>query len=157
MTPTGAQPTTYDADTFYPIGILSNLPPAKKIKLGALILTSPIHIHTPQAHIGTIHSLDPGENINALDLFHSLQVLMRSPLDVHVTYSQLPEQMKAEVKAAFMRRNGQSLSSAMVWEAFILGQPTRGGPTWQELLLGNNNIWGVEEQSVLGYSVLHLA
>lgn len=155
--PTGAQPTSDGANTLYPIGVVSGLPPAKEIKLGTLTLACLIHIPTPQVHIGTIHSLNPGEDVNALDLFHSLQVLMQRSLDVHVTYPQLPEQMKAEIKAAFIRRNGQPLSSAMIWEAFILGQPTRGGPTWQDLLLGNANIWGVEEQSVRGYSVIHLA
>lgn len=65
--------------------------------------------------------------------------------------------MKAEIEAAFMRRNGQSSSSATVWDAFAFGQPTIGGPIAQDLLLGDVSIWGVEERSVGGYSVLHLA
>lgn len=65
--------------------------------------------------------------------------------------------MRIEVKAAFIRRNGQSSLSNRIWDAFRSGQPMRGGPTGEDLLLGNVNIWGVEERSACGYSVIHLA
>lgn len=56
-----------------------------------------------------------------------------------------------------MRRNERYSSSVIVWDEFASGQPTVGGPIGEDLFLGNVNIWGVEEQSAGGYSVLHLA
>lgn len=93
-----------------------------------------------------------------MDLFHFLQTRAGEPLDFHVIDSQLSQQMKAEIAAAFMRRNQQSPSSAMIWQAFASGQPTlQHGPIGEDLLLGNVNIWGIDQRSAGGYSVLHLA
>lgn len=129
----------------------------QKVELETIILTCPIHIHTPQAHIGTVHGLSPGQSISALDLFRFLRTIAAGQLAAHAMYSQLPQQVKARIKAAFIRRNGLSSSTLMLWEAFRSGQPTRGGPTGEDLLLGNVNIWGLEERSIGGFSVVHLA
>lgn len=152
------QLTGHNGDTFYPINILTNPPPTKKIKLETMVLTCPIHVHTPQAHIGTIHGPTSSQGKSALDLFYFLQNLAGEPLDCYTTNHQLTQQMRAEIGKAFMRRNERSSSSVMAWEAFTSGQSTPvGGPIGEDLLLGNVNLWGVEERSVGGYSVLHLA
>lgn len=151
------QPAAYDTISLYPIDVLSSLPSPREVELGKMVITYPVHIHTPQAHIGTVHGSHPGQDTNALDLFNYLQSLARRPLDFNATYSQLSLQMKAEVKAAFMHRNRRSSLSLKVWEHFSSGQPTRVGPTGEDLLLGNINIWGVEERSLCGCSVIHLA
>lgn len=151
------QPTPCDLDDLYPINILSSPPRSKEIELETMVLTYPIHIHTPQSHIGTIHSSSSSQKIDAVDLFRFLQTFARGPLDAHANYSELPQQMKAEVEVAFMRRNGQSSSTVSIWETFALGQPTHNGPTGEDLLLGNADIWGMEGRSIFGYSIIHLA
>lgn len=62
---THAQPAADNTPAFYPIGILSSLSRAREIELERMILTCPVHIHTPGAHIGTIHGTHPGQDINA--------------------------------------------------------------------------------------------
>lgn len=130
--------------TLYPVNILSDLPIGEGMELDSRILTYPIHIHTPHTHIDTIHGSTPNQRISALDLLHFLQTIARRPLDFYTIYSQiysqLSQRMKVETKAAFMRRNGQSSSSTIVWEAYTSGWPTRGGPIGENLLLGNVNI-----------------
>lgn len=155
LNPVLLQQTT--PDLFYPIGILSSLPLGKQIDLDAMLLTCPIHIHIPGVHIGRIQSLPPGQSITAFDLFRYLQALAGTPLYALTNYSQLSHRMRIEVGAAFMHRNGRSLSTNKAWNAFRSGQPMRWGPAGVDLLLGNINIWGIEERSACGYSVIHLA
>lgn len=64
-----------NSNILYPIGIISSLPLNTEIELETMILTCPIHIHTPQGHIGTIHSHPPGETMSALYLFCSLRTM----------------------------------------------------------------------------------
>lgn len=157
LTPVLAQQTAHDATSLYPINILSRLHQVLENELERMVLTCPVHVHTPQAHIGTIHGSYPGQDFNARDLFRYLQTLAQRPLDFHTTYSRLSQQMKVEVEAAFMLRNGQSMSTVNTWELFTSGQPALGGPTGEDLLLGNLDIWGMQDQSLSGYSIVHLA
>lgn len=71
----------------------------------------------------------------------------------------LSGKMKALVKGAFMNRNGNTLAARIAGENFV----TRGtsdlnsGLIGQDILLGNNEVWGCEAVSFCGYSILHLA
>lgn len=156
-TPTLVPSIAHNDNALYPIHLLSNPPLAKENQLETIFLNYPIHIHTPHAHIGTIHGLNPGQSINGLDLFRSLQILAERPLDARTTYSRLSQQMKVEVQSAFMHRSGRSSSSTLVWQAFTSGQLMPGGPRGEDLLLGYVDIWGVEGRSVHDCSVIHLA
>lgn len=145
------------ADDFYPLEIRPSLPLSKQLGLQTIVLTPPIHIHTPQAHIGTVFGNAPGEILYALDVFSHFQAMVSQKLDYHMTYSRLPSIMKTEVEAAFMRRRGQSLDAVTSWEEFLSGRPSPGGPLSYDLFLGNNAIWGFENYYIGGYSVVHLA
>lgn len=150
-------PHNREASDIYPLEIRSSLPFAKKIELQTIVLTPPVHIHTPHAHIGTIFGNTPGERLYALDIFSQLQAMISQKLDYHMTYSQLPSTMKIEVEAAFMRRRGQSLDAVTSWREFLSGRPSPAGPISYDLLLGHHAIWGFESYCIGGYSVVHLA
>lgn len=82
-----------------------------EIDLETMVLTCPVHIHTPRAYIDTIHGSHPSQSVNGLDLFRSLAALTRRPLDFHAIYSQLSQQVKAEIEVAFIHRIGRSIPS----------------------------------------------
>ncbi|KAF9440038.1 hypothetical protein P691DRAFT_783661 [Macrolepiota fuliginosa MF-IS2] len=87
-------------------------------------LVSPIHLHTPMAHIGELHrdtiTPIPGQHTTALDIFLSIQSILR------------------HVKATFYQCAAVSLSTHNVtWERFTTGQFFDGGPLGIDLLLGN--------------------
>ncbi|EKM82237.1 hypothetical protein AGABI1DRAFT_126568 [Agaricus bisporus var. burnettii JB137-S8] len=153
--------TTQSTDLeFYPIRILSPLPLSQMLGLRETTLISPIHVHTPHFHIGTIHASTPGQEVNSLDLVLFLRNLAQNPLGFHRSYIHLSQQMKYEVKAAFFHRRGHSPLStlpAMLWEQFVSGVPTPDGPTGEDLLLGNTSLWGLEGRSVHECSIIHLA
>jgi len=141
----------------YPFHLLSDLTTTQRGRLGTIELMSPIHVHTPASHIGTIMST---ETVNALDAFEHLQEEAIRPLDFHTTYSGLSRDMKEKVGTAFMGRyeGSSNVAVAAVWKRFASGRPTHSlrTPNGYDLLLGNGEVWGFEGRSLGGYSVVHL-
>lgn len=139
--------------------ISSELSTVQLSELQNIILISPIHIHAPLVHIGTILGRMPGEGLQALEIFSHFQTTTSQKLDYHLTYSQLPALMKTEVERTFIRRRGRGSDATISWQEFISGRSrsTCGGPLSYDLLLGNTSIWGFEPDSIGGYSVVHLA
>lgn len=157
---TSTQTTLSTGPGFYPISILSNLPISKKSRLRDTVLTSPIHVHTPHSHIGTIYASFPGQRVNSLDIFFFLKSLVQNQLSFHGTYVHLSQQMKDEIKAAFYRRHGGLLSSAQInifWDEFTSGGLALNSPTGEDVFVGCTYIWGLEQKSIHEYSVVHLA
>lgn len=141
----------------YPLIISSELSAFQSAELQNIILISPIHIHAPLVHIGTIHGRMPGEGFQALEISSHFQATTSQVLDYHFMYSQLSHLMKSEVERTFLRRRGQGSDATISWHEFTSGRSTHGGPLWHDLLLGNTSIWGFEPHSIGGYSVVHLA
>ncbi|KAF9439561.1 hypothetical protein P691DRAFT_806552 [Macrolepiota fuliginosa MF-IS2] len=126
--------------------------------LQSIQLISPVHVHTPTTHIGTLYGSFAGQHVTALDVSLFLQSMAVGPLDLYTMFSGLPLDMKTRVKAAFYRRSAVSPSICDVaWERFISGQHAAGGPLGIDLLFGNFKVWGFEYFSLGGYSVVHLA
>lgn len=151
-------PTVLFEDYLFPINILSHLTPEQQEKLRAITLTSPIHIHTPVAHIGVFYGNFAGQRLNALDLLVHLQSIAEKPVSFLSTYSRLSQAMKTEVEMAFARRNGESPNTFISWERFVTGQDSNCGPVGYDLLLGNGVIWGVDVcPHGESYSVVHVA
>ncbi|KAF9443733.1 hypothetical protein P691DRAFT_678920, partial [Macrolepiota fuliginosa MF-IS2] len=155
--------STYQPATdFYPFSIFTSLTSMQQTVLQSIQLRSPVHVHTPMAHIGTLHgsftsTSTPGRYITALNAFLFLQSLAASPLDSPTVFSRLSSDMKVRVRAAFYRRNTISPSfCTLAWERFISGQHVAGGPLGIDVLLGSSKVWGFESFSLTGYSVIHL-
>ncbi|KXN84938.1 hypothetical protein AN958_11880 [Leucoagaricus sp. SymC.cos] len=135
---------------------LNNVMIGQQIELDNIILTTPIHVHTPAAHVGQIYDIFPGQTVTALEAAMLLQQLSQTAIDRN-GYAQLLPEMKARVKAAFIQRNGASLNAAVVWDDFVAGKNNVTGPVGRDLLLGVTEVWGIESASLGGFSVLHLA
>ncbi len=145
-------------DGLFPISIYQEPPTTLHATLRSIILTTPIHVHTPVAHIGVVHGGATGECTNALELMQFVQSLVSQPVNLPINYDILPQDMRVQVDVAFAQRIGcsqcssdsqnQHLSSALWPGDNIIGS---------DLLLGNDEVWGFERVSFEGYSVLHLA
>jgi hypothetical protein len=156
--PSSSQSTDID---FYPIDVLSPLPLIKETRLRETILLTPIHIHTPYAHIGMIHKSSLGLEVNCWDLILYLKDLAQIPLGSHETNVYLTQQMAAKVRGAFNHRRGQSSSiqaSTLNWDGEELASDgaTPHEPMGADLFLGHTQIWGLEQRSIQGYSIIHL-
>ncbi|KAF9449789.1 hypothetical protein P691DRAFT_532767 [Macrolepiota fuliginosa MF-IS2] len=126
--------------------------------LQSIQLISPVHVHTPTAHIGALYGSFAGQHVTALDASLFLQSIAVGPLDLHTVFSGLPLDTKARVRAAFYQRSAVSPSICDVaWERFISGKYAVGGPLGIDLLFGSSKVWGFEYFSLGGYSVVHLA
>lgn len=149
----------------YPINVLLDILPVQENELRNILLAYPIHIHTPQAHIGTITGATTSLTVDSFDLLLSMKTFARTQPDIlrNPTYLNcLTQRMKVEVESAFFRRCGRPLSSFSN-DAFGEGlsmssvEPTHEGLIGKDLLLGNIDVWGLETRSIYGYSVVHLA
>lgn len=121
-----------------------------------------VHIHTPSAHIGTVHGSFPGQIIPALDLFLFLQELAGRSLEFKPTYTSLSRAMQTKVNRAYRHRSTAldlNHDAGEIWDHFSKGVHIQHGrgPLGIDLLLGNNEVWGFEPCSYKGYSVIHLA
>lgn len=150
-------PDVYVEDT-YPLELSSNFTAAQRVTLETIELRSPIHVHTPASHIGTLLS---SEAVSALDALQHLRDEVVRPIDFDLTYSKLLPDMKARVERAFRDRNGGSSNvlAAAVWSRFVSGLPTHSlctFPAGHDLLLGNGEVWGFDSWSFGGYSIMHL-
>lgn len=105
--------------------------------LRSIVFTMPVHVHTPVAHIGTIYSDLPEENVNAAELIRCLQVI----------YNQLSQKKNVQAESSSRAEAHSSRGSSA----------TEGGPVGNDPLLGNDEVWGLEPASFEGYSVIHLA
>ncbi|KAF9449796.1 hypothetical protein P691DRAFT_851158 [Macrolepiota fuliginosa MF-IS2] len=132
----------------FPLKICSDPTSYTQIKLRAIVLTSPVHIHAPEMHIGAFYGGLTGQSIGALDIFFWLQSVAKKPVDFYASFSQSPPELKAGIKTAFMLRCGHTSHTAETWETFISGKCPDGGPLGYDLLLGNNEIWGFEGVSL---------
>ncbi|KAF9449795.1 hypothetical protein P691DRAFT_790466 [Macrolepiota fuliginosa MF-IS2] len=149
-----------DGQEIYPINTHSTLTPNQQLDLWEIELTAPIHVHTPEAHIGTITAAFPSQSLTALDAFLVLQSITLNPLDFHMTFSYLSSDMKERVKTAFYQRNFVTMKTRRTaWERFASGSGcvSDEGPLGIDLLLGNAEVWGFETWSLAGYGVVHLA
>lgn len=111
--------------------------------LQAIFLTTPIHIHTPLAHIGTVHSDLLEEKIDAIGLIHYLRA----------GYEQMSKstEMQAEAPSARLLLP----SATEFWNKLISAERSDDSPL--DPLLGNTEVWGLEPVSFEGYSVVHVA
>ncbi|KXN89792.1 hypothetical protein AN958_05205, partial [Leucoagaricus sp. SymC.cos] len=136
----------------YPLK-LDNLIASQRIELREMILTTPIHVHTPTAHVGMVYGTFPGEAVTALDAVMVLQQLSQRALSRNV-FVPLPASVVINVKAAFVHRVG--LNAAAIWDDFMAGRSFSNGPVGRDLLLGATEVWGAENVSFGEYSVIHL-
>jgi hypothetical protein len=123
--------------------------------LDVTILTAPIYVCTPTNHVGWVYGTLPRQSISALDAVRAVQDFAGKLLDLMV-YTQLSE-MKAQVKAAFMQRNGSTVEASVAWANFVAGKHTSRAPIGQDYFLGCTEVWGIESVSFSGRSILHLA
>ncbi|KXN81372.1 hypothetical protein AN958_05125 [Leucoagaricus sp. SymC.cos] len=137
----------------YPIE-LDNVIVSQRIELKEMILTTPIHVHTPTFHVGMIYGTSRGENVTALDAVMFLQQFSQTALDRN-TFAQLLAGTVVDMKRAFMKRIG--LNAAAIWDEYVAGSNVGNGPIGRDLLLGCTEVWGVECISFSLYSVVHLA
>jgi len=151
-------------DALYPINVLVDIPTEQELELRNILLTYPIHVHAPQAHIGTIYAASTNHYINSFDLLLFLRIFAGAqPNFVHTpTYPcQLTPQTEVEPASTTFRHSMHQLplySSAMRLTEGHLSMGYRYGDLMDMgLLLGNVNVWGLEGKSVYGYSVVHIA
>ncbi|KXN89797.1 hypothetical protein AN958_05209 [Leucoagaricus sp. SymC.cos] len=126
------------------------------IELENIVLTTPIHIHTPIAHVGLMYGTFPGQTLTALNAVAFLRQFWCASVDRNM-YAQLSPEIKARAKAAFMQRHRAALDVVVAWEIFMAGRNVGNGPVGRDLLLGATEVWGVESASLGGFSVIHLA
>lgn len=129
----------------FPLNIRQDLPIAQQATLSSIALTTPIHVHTPVAHIGMVHSDSPGERVKAIETIHCLRV----------AYNQMNRRMIVQAEISF----AQTLSSSDTRYQSQLTSVQRlgGGPVGYDLLLEHDDVWGLEPISFEGYCVVHLA
>ncbi|KXN88014.1 hypothetical protein AN958_07397 [Leucoagaricus sp. SymC.cos] len=140
----------------YPIN-LENVTIGQQIELEEITLTAPVHIHTPTAHVGLIYGSLPGQTMTSLDVVMFLRQLSQATIDRNV-YAQLSPEVKVRVKAAFIQRRGSTaLNTTVIWDDFMGGRNVSNGPIGRDLLSGATEVWGVENVSFGGFSVIHLA
>jgi hypothetical protein len=139
----------------YPIQ-LANIVKSQEIELEHIILRTPIHIHTPTAHLGLIHRGVNDQSVRSKDIVFDIKALIGQLLDYNI-YGQLSGEMKVRVETAFMQRCGNNSVAAASWDVFSTGEYTAAGPIGTDLLLGCTGVWGLECISLGGYSVVHLA
>ncbi|KAF9449807.1 hypothetical protein P691DRAFT_666770, partial [Macrolepiota fuliginosa MF-IS2] len=143
----------------YPLNILAALSYVQRVALQSIQLVSPVHIHIPTAHIGTLYGSSIGRRVTALDVFRFLRSMAASPLDLHTGFSGLSSGIKFCVKDAFYRRNAAVplRDRRAAWRRFISGQYATDGPLGIDLLFGSSKVWGFESFSLAGCSVVHLS
>ncbi|KXN90566.1 hypothetical protein AN958_04079, partial [Leucoagaricus sp. SymC.cos] len=157
------QPLSTDStdSPIYPLNLLAVLPLPHQMELWNIELASPIHIHTPFAHIATLSKGSPGSHIPFLEIFLFLQDLVTKPIDFRSTFNLLSPEMQTKVSQAYRHRCTIALKQCTKssWERFTEGRPVREGgePLGIDLLLGNSQVWGFELCSYGGLSVVHLA
>jgi hypothetical protein len=94
-------------------------------------------------------------------VFLFLQDFAKKPIDYHRTFSTLPHHIQKKVNGAFRTRCTQALSrhARTAWQLFVSDQHAQRdrGPLGVDLLLGNSEVWGFEDRSYNGYSIVHLS
>ncbi len=150
-------PCLYLEEGIFPLNILQKPSTSHCAALRSVALTTPIHIHTPGAHMGEICGEVIGQCTNALELVQFLHSLVSQPADLPTTYDLLPHHMKAQVDITFAQRVGcSSTSSDRPDQRPMSALQPRDNIVGLDLLLGNNEVWGFEHVSFEGYSVIHL-
>ncbi|KAJ3575706.1 hypothetical protein NP233_g911 [Leucocoprinus birnbaumii] len=144
----------------FPLSLLAPLTQVTMDQLRAIFLITPIHLHVlidQVIHLGTFNGEYPGETYSALDLFTALHSLTTQSMDLHLTFTCLPQDIRDKVRTAFLSRNHRHAGAVNIWEQFAFGQRLLGGPTGHDLLMGKNDIWGFEDSAFDGHSIVHLA
>ncbi|KXN88015.1 hypothetical protein AN958_07398 [Leucoagaricus sp. SymC.cos] len=155
-TPVGTAPTSHQGlHGMFPIS-LDSIAIGQQIELENIILTTPVHVHTPIAHVGLINGTFPGQTLTALNAVMFLKQFSGASIDRNM-YAQLSPEVKARAKATFMQRNSAALDVAVAWSDFMAGRNVGNGPVGRDLLLGAPEVWGVESVSLGRFSAIHLA
>ncbi len=145
-------------DGLFPLSIHQEPPTTLRATLRSIIFTTPIHVHTPLAHIGVVHGCVTGECVNALELMHFLHCLVLQPVNLPKTCDLLPQRMGMQVDMAFTQHFGYSSNYSDPRNQHLRSaRRPRDNIIGSDFLLGNNEIWGFENGSFKGYSILHLA
>lgn len=158
------RPTTTNsfANDLYPLQISADATFPRQLRLSTIRLKTPVHIHTPFAHIGILDlSHASGGDITALDTYLYLHTMIKKPIDYDATFAPLPQELQTLVKNAFFRRNASvpPRDSVTSWQRFLLRNTSYsgvGGPAGYDLLLGNDQVWGFEGCSQSGISIMHV-
>ncbi|KAF7764075.1 hypothetical protein Agabi119p4_8612 [Agaricus bisporus var. burnettii] len=144
-----------ETDELYPLILHSAcLSSTHRSKLETIILTAPIHLRTPSAHIGTLYSDVPGQTLSALDAVAILKTLASSD----TTPSRLPRTLPTTVEISHTQRTRRCRESP-VNDAQI---PLTGGWLYRYIfgcgpLSEDSSIWGFEVCDLGGNSVIHVA
>jgi hypothetical protein len=143
---------TPPAEDLYPITLhLAHLSSTQQSKLETILLTTPIHLRTPAAHIGTLYTNTPRRTISALDAFITLRRLSLS----HSTPPRLSSTIETTVEISCTRLCRESPAGDAQISLF-------GGWLYRDIsgygpLPEDSNIWGFEVSDFGGNSVIHLA
>lgn len=156
-TPAGTTSPAHLEGGLFPLNILDGIPTAQTTALRSITLTTPVHLHAPDAHIAVVHSNSPGQRTSGLEMVYFLQSLVWQPVNLQTTFDRLSRAMRAQVEMAFMRRVGHSLNAGVeYWDQSTPGQRAYSSVVGYDVLLGNDEIWGFERVSLEGCSVIHL-
>lgn len=76
-------------DKLFPLDILLDIAHTQQVTiLRSIILTTPVHVHGPITHLGMVHSDEPGQTVNALDVIGCLRAAFSQPVtrgvNIHV-------------------------------------------------------------------------
>ncbi|KXN81375.1 hypothetical protein AN958_05128 [Leucoagaricus sp. SymC.cos] len=92
---TGATTMSYpDAPRNYTVPLPGTPVGTALIELENISLTSPIHIHTPIAHVGLIYGMFPGQNLTTLNAVMFLKQFWAVSIDRNM-FAQLSPEVKA--------------------------------------------------------------
>ncbi len=147
-------PHAHLENELFPLNLLQEPPATRHATLQSVTLSTPIHVHTPAAHIGVVHGDVAGERTSALELIQFLHSLVLQPVNLQTTYDLLPHDTRMQVAMAFVQRVGYPPNTP--GQHIILAPQPHGSIIGYDLLLGNNEVWGFEHVSFEGYSVIHL-
>lgn len=125
----------------FPLNILRDLPVSQQTTLRSISLTTPVHVHTPIAHIGMICGDIPGEKVNGMELIRCLRE----------AHSLVSRETGMQGAISFTQPVAPWLYGIEYQNPHTPDQQSGSGP-----LLENVKIWGLEPMSFGGYSVVHL-
>lgn len=68
----------------FPLDLLLDIQDTQQATLRSIVLTMPVHVHGPIAHLGMIHSDEPGQTVNANELIHCLRANFGEGMNMQV-------------------------------------------------------------------------
>lgn len=129
----------------FPLNILRDLSFSQQTTLRSISFTTPVHVHTPVAHIGIIYGDLPGEKVNGMELIRCLRE----------SHSLVSQQTGMQSEMPFTQPVALLLCTIKCHSPSTPDQQSGDGSV--NPLLENVKIWGLEPISFGGYSVVHLA